>query len=136
MDFREVPIPLHDHLGLQIDVGPPTRVTMPLGEQVRGAVAPIHGGVVATLVDVACAAALDHSSYDPTVAVPVSTDLSVKFFRQPKESPLVAEATVVHRGSRLMVAECVITDALGRQVARGSGTYMVVTGFGSLSGQG
>ncbi|MGZ6792454.1 MAG: PaaI family thioesterase [Mycobacteriales bacterium] len=130
-DFREIHVPFHEHLGLVIDQAG-ARVTMELGEHVRGPVAPVHGGVVASLVDVACGMAVDPDSYDPTVSVPVSTDLSVRFFRQPKASPLVAQATVVHQGRTVVSVECVVTDGLGRQVARGSGTYMVMTGFGPV----
>ncbi|MCW2601187.1 MAG: putative thioesterase [Frankiales bacterium] len=129
-DFRDVHIPFHDYLGLVVEkVGSPSRLTLPLGENVRGAVAPIHGGVVATLIDVACAAAIGPDTYDLMTAVPVSTDLSLRMFRQPSTSPLIAEGTVVHRGSKVIAVECVVTDGAGKQVARGGGGYLLVTGF-------
>ncbi|MGB8649829.1 MAG: PaaI family thioesterase [Mycobacteriales bacterium] len=130
MDFRDIPVPFHDYLGIRVvRTGSPARLELDLGEHVRGAVAPIHGGVAASLVDVACGAAVSEEDLDPLTTLPVSTDLSLRFFRQPGTSPLVAEATVVHRGSRLVVAECVVTDGAGKQVARGGGSYLLVTGF-------
>jgi len=118
-------IPLHDFIGMTVDPGPPAAVEVPLTDAVRGAVAPVHGGIVASIGDVACAAALTEL-FDPETEVPVSTELHVRYYGQPREGPLRAEAHVVHRGSRIIGAECVVSDGGGRQIARISGTYMVV----------
>jgi uncharacterized protein (TIGR00369 family) len=128
-DFREIPIPLHDFLGLRFEqVGSPSRVELDLTASTRGAVAPLHGGVLATLIDVACGAAAT-DGFDVTTSVPVSTDLTVRFLRQPKGPTLVAEGRVVHAGRSSLVIDCVVTDAEGRQVGRGSGSYRIITGF-------
>lgn len=125
-------IPLHDHLGIVIErAGSPSRVTLALSDAVRGAVAPVHGGVVATLVDVACATTIA-ASFDPSTEIPVTTEMSVRYYRQPKVSPLVAEAELVHHGSRLVATECVVRDGAGAQVARANATFMIVPGYGSL----
>jgi uncharacterized protein (TIGR00369 family) len=128
--------PLQSYLGLALEESGDgaSRVTLPLRDEVRGAVAPVHGGVLATLADVACAAAI--GDYDGSTSIPVSVDLHLRFFRQPKESPLLAQGRVVHRGSRVIGAECTISDGVGREVARAAGMYMVLAGFGSLSGAG
>ena len=126
-------IPFHDFIGLEVerfDGG--SRVTVPLTDAVRGGVAPLHGGIVATLVDVSCAVAIGRT-WDPSVEIPVSTDLQVRFYGQPKVSPVVAEAQVVHRGKKIIGVECVVADGNGRQIARGSGSYMIVPGFGELA---
>ena len=134
-DFRDVHIPYHDYLGLRfVKDGSPSRLELDLSDHVRGAVAPLHGGVLATLIDVACGAAAT-GDLDPSVSVPVSTDLTVRFLRQPKASPLVAEATVVHAGRSAMLIDCVVTDGEGRQVGRGSGSYRIITGFHEHGGQ-
>jgi uncharacterized protein (TIGR00369 family) len=129
--------PLHRVLGLCIErdgsADSGSRVVLPLGDHARGAVAPLHGGVLATLIDVACATAIDPSSYDPTTRLPVSLDLSVRYFRQPKSSPVVAEARVINQGSKLIHIECDVTDAEGRLLAHGGGSYMMVDGFGASS---
>jgi uncharacterized protein (TIGR00369 family) len=120
--------PLHDYLGMVVEqMGTPSRVVVPLSDHVRGALAPAHGGVLATMIDVACAAAIGRDNYKG--GFPVSTELNVRFYSQPRQSPLVAEGNVVHRGSRIVGVECVVTDGAGRQVARGSGSYMLVRDF-------
>jgi len=126
--------PLHDFVGMFVEKdgsdGGPSRVVMPVSEATRGAVAPLHGGLVATMVDVACASAIGMDTYDDKL-IPVSTDLSVRFFRQPKASPVVAEGRVLNRGSKLIHVECDVTDGEGRALAHGGGTYLLVEGFGS-----
>jgi uncharacterized protein (TIGR00369 family) len=133
---RDYDPPLQSYLGLALEESGDgaSRVTLPLRDEVRGAVAPVHGGVLATLADVACAAAI--GDYDGSTSIPVSVDLHLRFFRQPKESPLLAQGRVVHRGSRVIGAECTISDGVGREIARAAGMYMVLAGFGSLSGAG
>ncbi|HVM40459.1 MAG TPA: PaaI family thioesterase, partial [Acidimicrobiia bacterium] len=118
-------VPLHEYLGVEFEhVGDGRSVIrLPLSDHVRGLVAPVHGGVLATLSDIACGAAMA-GSFDPAVEVPVSVDLHVRYYRQPKASPVVAEATIVHRGSRIVGVECSIRDADGLQVARTAASYM------------
>jgi uncharacterized protein (TIGR00369 family) len=126
-------IPLHDYMGLHVEfVEDGAKVTVPLTHAIKGGVAPVHGGIVATLVDVACASSVGRD-WDQSTEIPVSTDLHVRYFSQPKVSPLVAEAHVVHRGSRIIGVECTVRDGADRQVARGNGTYMIVPGFGELA---
>jgi uncharacterized protein (TIGR00369 family) len=135
MDVEEkrYDIPLHDHIGLTVENRfPRSRVSVPFSREIRGGVAPVHGGIVATLVDVACACALG-DEWDPSIEIPVSTELNVRYFAQPKDSPIIAEGEVVHRGSRIVSVECVVRDGGGRQIARGTGSYMIVRGFGELA---
>lgn len=120
-----VEIPLHGFTGLEVDSGPPATASLPLTERVRGAFVPLHGGMYAALADVACAAALA-GEIDLAEGYPVTTDLGIRFFAQPKQGPVIAEAQLVHRGRRLVGAECVIRDGLGRQLARASATFVMV----------
>lgn len=123
-------IPLQSFLGLKVvQRGSPSRLEMPLTEEVRGVVAPLHGGALATLIDVASGFAAATGIADDGSQMPVSTDLTVRFLRQPKASPLVAQAEVVHGGRSAVLVDCVVTDGEGRQVGRGTGTYRIVTGF-------
>lgn len=124
--------PFHRFLGLRVqEMGAGTsRISLPLSDEVRGAVAPIHGGILASLSDVACACAI--GGFDRDAEIPVSTELHVRFYGQPKQSPVIAEARVVHQGRQLVGTECTITDGAGRQVARATATYMVIRGFGTL----
>jgi uncharacterized protein (TIGR00369 family) len=125
-DEPGIDIPLHEFTGLEVDPGPPAVATVALTERVKGAFVPLHGGMYAALADVACAAALANE-LDLAESYPVTTDLSVRFFAQPQDGPVRAEAVLVHRGRRLAGAECVLRDGSGRQLARVSATFMLVT---------
>ena len=120
--------PLHHRImGLQLaQLKPTTVLRMELTDDVRGpAPGTIHGGMLASLADVASAASL-WESVDYGTELPVTTDMHVRYYRQPRSGPLTAEATVVHRGRRLLSTECVVTDAEQRVLTRTTATYMVV----------
>jgi uncharacterized protein (TIGR00369 family) len=129
-------VPVHEFAGIEIDVGRSRDgrgvATMPLGEAVRGFVAPLHGGMLATLVDNACAATLIDAC-DLEVEVPVTRDMHLRFHRQPKASPITAEARIVHQGSTIIDIECVVSDGKDRPLARASVSFVIVRGFGDPS---
>jgi uncharacterized protein (TIGR00369 family) len=120
-------VPLHKRMGLRINQRlPHAIVTMPLSEDVRGPVSgTLHGGMLATLADVTCALAL-WGTYDPSSALPVTTDMHVRYYRQPRAAPITAEAHVVHRGRRILSVECAVVDGDKRQLVRATATYMIV----------
>ena len=120
--------PIHDRImGLKlVQLKPTTVLNMELTDDVRGpAPGTIHGGMFATLADVASAASL-WESVDYSAELPATTDMHVRYYRQPRSGPLTAEATVVHRGRRLLSTECVVTDAEQRVLTRTTATYMLV----------
>lgn len=131
MDYREIPVPFHDYLGLRLEVdGSPSRLVMPLGEGVRGAVAPLHGGALCALLDIACgAAAGGNDDYDVTTTVPVSTRLDVQFLGQPRSGPLVATAELVSRTDEEMGVQGQVVDGGGYVIGRATGTYRLIRGF-------
>jgi uncharacterized protein (TIGR00369 family) len=119
--------PLHAHMDLKcLEHGPHTVVTMALSDSVRGsAPGSVHGGMLATLADAASAWTLT-GAYEFGAEVPVTTDLHIRYYRQPHAGPLTAEANLVHRGRRLLSCECAVTDAESRVLARSTATYMLV----------
>jgi uncharacterized protein (TIGR00369 family) len=121
-------VPLHRRMGLRyvrFDEDS-ISVTMEMSDEVKGGTAgSVHGGMLATLADVASASALN-ASFDANTEIPVTTDLHVRYYRQPTSGPLTAEAHVVHRGRRLLSTECSIVDADQRVLARSTATYMIV----------
>ena len=121
-------IPVHALMGLStVQRGPHTIMTMEMTERVRGTgEGSIHGGLLATLADVTCSTSL-WGSYDYPTVVPVTTDMHVRYFRQPRSGPLRAEAQLVHQGRRILSSECVIVDGDNRVLARSTATYMLVT---------
>jgi uncharacterized protein (TIGR00369 family) len=119
--------PLHALMDLKcLELGPRTVVTMALSDSVRGRVpGSVHGGMLATLADVTSAWTLT-GAYDLGAETPVTTDLHIRYYRQPHAGPLTAEANLVHRGRRLLSCECAVTDAENRVLARSTATYMLV----------
>jgi uncharacterized protein (TIGR00369 family) len=119
--------PIHDRMGVNLlQLAPSTVMTMELTEEVRGAAeGSVHGGILATFADITSAVAL-WSSFDRNTEIPVTTDMHVRYYRQPSGGPLTAEATVVHRGRRLLSTECSVVDAQERVLCRSTATYMIV----------
>jgi uncharacterized protein (TIGR00369 family) len=85
----------------------------------------VHGGVLATLADAGCASCLE-SEYNLGSQLTVTTDMHVRYYRQPKGGPLIAEAKMVHQGKRLLSAECTVLDASDRVLLRSTATFMLV----------
>lgn len=119
--------PLHRRMGLQISqIRPHCVVTMELSDEVRGSMpGTVHGGMLSTLADVTCATAL-WDSFDPSSEVPVTTDMHVRYYRQPRSGPVKAEGRVVHDGRRLRSVECSVVDGEDRILIRATATYMIV----------
>ncbi len=118
---------LHDRMGITIVAltDDSAELTMELSEETSGsAPGTVHGGLLATFADIAAASAVTRS-LDNETEIQVTTDLHIRYFRQPKRGPLVARAVLVHRGRRILSAECEIRDADQRVLARSTATYMV-----------
>ena len=124
---KDLHTPVDELMGVKlVRLSPSTVMTMEMSEKVRGA-APgiVHGGLLATLADTASAVSL-WSAYDMAVEIPVTTDMHVRYYRQPRAGPLLAEAAVVHQGRRLLSTECSVVDAEDRVLSRTTATYMLV----------
>ena len=123
--MREVP--LHRHAGFDvIQRGPHAVLTMPLSDDVRGAgTGTVHGGMLAVLADVTCAMAL-WGTFDADTEIPVTTDMQVRYFRQPRSGPLRAEADLVHAGRRILSVVCSIVDDDERQLVQATASYMIM----------
>ena len=120
--------PVHKRLQMSVvRVEPGLAIlSMPLSEEVRGYFdGSIHGGMLATFADAASASCLD-DAYDFNTHFPVTTDIHVRYYRQPKAGPLTAEATLVHGGSRLLSTDCSVTDSQDRVLIRTTATFMLV----------
>ena len=83
------PIPLHELL--ELDLSAPSEpgshravVSMPVQPNAFGFTANLHGGAVATLVDVACAlAAARATDFDPMKESLVTADMHVRYLGRP-----------------------------------------------------
>jgi uncharacterized protein (TIGR00369 family) len=87
-----------------------------------------HGGVVASVLDTAGAAAA-WSNHDFDKGTGASTvALSIQYVGACKRSDLVCHARAVRRGKELTFTEIMATDADGRVVAHALQTYRIVAG--------
>jgi len=81
----------------------------------------MHGAVYFKALDDATFFAVS-SLVDDVFVLTVSFNLY--FVRPVAEGELVATGRVVHRSRRLYIAEALLMDARGRELARGSGSFM------------
>ncbi len=85
----------------------------------------VHGGVLATLCDSACACAVQ--SLLPGGSFYTSLDLSVKFLRPVTSDTgrMTCRGTVTHLGARSALAEARLTDPRGKLFAHATSTCMI-----------
>lgn len=126
--FHETP--LHALLGFEfVEADEPgvVRVSMPVREQAFNPTGNLHGGAIATLIDVAggaCAARA--SGFDPVTQSLVTADLHVRYLGRPKGDRIIAEARVMRAGRMLIVVEVRVTDPLDNLIAFADFSSMVV----------
>lgn len=115
-------IPLHDLLGFEFDT-PPTgsmeaRVHMPVRPEAFGFTANLHGGAIATLVDLSCAlAAARATDFDPADESLVTSDMHIRYLGRPGTDRVTAHSRIVRLGSQLIVIDCEVVDGDDHLVA-------------------
>ena len=96
-------------------------VTIPVRPDFFHAGGAVHGLVYFKALDDAAFFAV-HSLVDDVFVLTVSFNLYLT--RPISEGEMKATGRVVHRSRRFFVAESVLVDSDGREIARGSGTFM------------
>ncbi len=81
----------------------------------------VHGSVYFKALDDAAFFAAASLVEDVFV---LTTGFNLHMTRPVSEGELVAVGTVVHNSRRLILAEAILTDGDGRQLARGSGSFL------------
>jgi len=125
------PIPLHHMLGLQYRAPEPgvghAEVRMPIAPEALGFTGSLHGGAIATMVDLACAlAAVGISGFDPARETMVTSDMHVRYLGRPRTDSVIAKADVVKRGRQLIVVTCDVVDDDEHLVAHADFSMMIV----------
>jgi uncharacterized protein (TIGR00369 family) len=121
--------PIHELLGLRFASGPPGTVVveMPVRPEAFNQSGNLHGGAIATLVDVAGGtAAAFAGGFRPGENSLVTADLHVRYLGRPKTDVVRAEARVMRAGRQLVVVEVRVLDGLDDLVAFGDFSSMVV----------
>ncbi len=108
-------IPLHDLLGFEFEAPPHgstvAEVHMPVRPQAFGFTANLHGGAIATLVDMACGlVAARATDFDPATESLVTSDMHVRYLGRPRTDRVTGRAEIVRLGSQLIVIECRVVD--------------------------
>jgi len=111
-------LPLHDFLGLELTGLRPVVVEMAVSEQARSLAGPLHGGAVATLIDVAANVAVATSGVvDVTRCGLVTGRVELDFHAQPRDSRVRARAEVADSTRRSARTRCTVVDGAGRRIA-------------------
>jgi uncharacterized protein (TIGR00369 family) len=84
-----------------------------------------HGGVVCTLMDEAIGWAAYHSVGEGAQLVTV--ELKINFLEATTGGTLTGQGRVIRQGKHLVVGEGDVLDQEGRRIARGLGTWMIVS---------
>ena len=115
-------------MGLVFDRYEPDDVTvrLPFREELTNDGIVYHGGVIASMLDTAGAAAA-WSNHDFDKGVRASTvSMSVQYVGAAKQSDLLCHGRTVKRGRELIFTEITATDADGNVVAHAVQTYRIV----------
>jgi len=96
-------------------------IEMPVREDFYHAARAIHGAVYFKALDDATFFAVQSLVKDLFV---VTSSFQLYFLRPVSEGHLLARGQVVSRSKRLYIAEGILFDSRGKEVARGSGTFM------------
>ena len=131
-------VPIHHLLGITLDEPDEPGVvvaTMPVRPEAFNMSGNLHGGALATLMDVAggsCAAR--SSGFDPVTQSTVTADLHVRYLGRPKGGPVRAEARTVRAGRMLIVVQIHVLDPFDNVIATGDFSAMVVARRAPLEG--
>lgn len=120
--------PFMSGIGLGFDQYEPDDVVvrLPFREDLTNDGSYYHGGVIATAIDTAGAAAA-WSNHDFSRGTRASTvSMAVQYVGAARQSDLLCHARTVKRGKELTFTEITASDAEGRVVAHAVQTYRIV----------
>jgi len=117
--------PFADLLGLKtIDAKPGfARLGLMLDERLNNMAGLAHGGVLFSLMDTACAVALNTDDQGNLTGRSVTLSFSTQFLRPAKSDSLVAAAEVIGGGRETAMLNAVVRDSRDRVIATGHGTF-------------
>lgn len=124
-------IALHELLGLEFawhtSPGETAEVRMPVRPAAFGFTGNLHGGAIATLIDLACALAAARSSgHDPKAESLVTADMHIRYLGRATTDAVTAKAAVLRTGRQLIIVDCKVVDDEGHLVAAADFSMMRV----------
>jgi uncharacterized protein (TIGR00369 family) len=118
------------HLGVEVEAAAPGRVRLRVpvrAELCNAAGAPVHGGVLSALVDMAVGGALATLHEAAAGGVGQTTlDLNVSFLASTSRGALRAEGQILKHGRTIAFGEATVSDGEDRLLAKGRATYMIL----------
>jgi acyl-CoA thioesterase len=117
--------PMHDFLGLELEAQRDgyCRIVLPIGSRTRGGVGgSVHGGILATLVDIVTIGAVA-SAIGPNDLMNGTAELNISYLRPALGARVVAEGRVLKKGRSLAVVDAECSDGAGRLFAKGRVQY-------------
>ncbi len=119
--------PFHAYMDLDIEPQPAgqSRITMKTSSRTLGGVGgSVHGGIVATLIDIACIQAVA-SLVGPDEMMAGTAELNVSYLRPALGDIVVTEGRVLKKGRSLAVVDVDCSDGKGRLFAKGRTQYAI-----------
>lgn len=126
--------PFFNHMHFDVvDMEPGrARVRVELADELRNPNGQLHGGVVASLIDMSITQAMlltdAYHEIRETRGLMTTVDLRVKYLRALDSGTATVESRIVHPGRRIVHAESVVLDEAGNKIALGDSTLMMVIG--------
>jgi acyl-CoA thioesterase len=118
--------PFHRYLGVSLDEQRDGRSRLSLrmtAATPRGVAGSLNGGVTATLIDLACIAAVASLIDRETEEMAGTAELNVSYLRPAFGPVIVAEGVVLKKGRTLAAVDVSISDGAGRLYAKGRCQY-------------
>jgi uncharacterized protein (TIGR00369 family) len=122
-------MPIHKLLGIDVVELEQGRAlaTMPVRPEAFNSTGNLHGGAIATLIDVAAgSAAATSPTFLPGSNHLVTADLHIRYLGRPHGDSIRAEAVILRSGRQLIVVDVRVTDPEGRLIAVADFSGMVV----------
>lgn len=106
----------------------PVIFSMPVAQPAFNSSGNLHGGSIATLIDVAAgtAAGLGSKTFVPGENSIVTADMHIRYLGRPRGDTVEARAQVMRSGRQLVVVECRVVDPQERLIAIADFAAMVV----------
>lgn len=117
--------PFHDLIGLRVTEMKDGSATVVFDktEELYNAFGGIHGGAIATLIDVASAMAI--RSAQPDIRGSATISLSISFV-EASSGKLKAVGTVTRLGGTIAATEAKVTDEAGKLIAQAIGSFRLI----------
>ena len=100
-------------------------IVLPLDNEKRNISGVAHGGIVASLIDIAMGTAASGGNYRTRSRLVVTLEMKINYVAPAAGDELVATADVVHLGGRTSVVRCEVVNGKGKICAVGLGTFIV-----------